>query len=136
MSRELSGICKLVNKQFIAALDQYYGFTTNDPIFIEPELRDAFYKLVTMCGFEKLGDGKPPVYVQFPMRTAALINVCKISPGAKFENVFEGVKEDEFSHCELVEEHDDGDLTVKTKDHIYVITTDGKIFREVQPQDR
>ena len=136
MSRELPAICKLVNKQFIAALDHYYGFTTNDPIFIEPELRDAFYKLTTMCGFEKLGDGNPPVYIQFPMRTAALVNVCKISPGAKFENVFEGVKENEFSHCTLVEEHDDGDLTIKTKDHTYVITTDGKIFRETQPSDK
>lgn len=39
-------------------------------------------------------------------------------------------------HCEIVEEHGDGDLTVKTEDNIFVITTDGRVFREIQPLDR
>lgn len=138
MSRELSGVCKLINKDFMAALDHYFGFTTQDTIFTQPELQEAFKAISTLCGFEKLGDskdGKPPVYVQFPMRTAALIKACKIHPGAIFENIVEGMKEREFDNCEIIEEHGDGDLTVKAGEESFVITTEGRIFKEVKAGD-
>ena len=134
MSRELPGVCKLINKDFVAALDHYYGFSTHDEVFTQPELREAFKEITAMCGYEKLGDGKdgkPPVYVQFPMRTAALIKACKIHPGAIFENIVEGVKEKEFDNCGLIEEHGDGDLTIKAGENTFVITTEGRIFKEM-----
>lgn len=31
----------------------------------------------------------------------------------------------------IVQQHDDGDLTVKSNEILYVVTTDGKIFMEV-----
>ena len=33
--------------------------------------------------------------------------------------------------CEAVKGHDDGDLTVECEDTLYIITTDGRVFREV-----
>ena len=34
--------------------------------------------------------------------------------------------------CKMAKVHDDGDLTLKCKDAKYVVTTDGKTFKEVK----
>lgn len=69
--------------------------------------------LAKVCGYEKKGD----TWVEFPKQKAAFFKV--VAHGG-----------------EIVEEHGDGDLTVKTEDNTFIITTDGRIFREIQPLDR
>ena len=39
---------------------------------------------------------------------------------------------EELSTCQVLKTHDDGDLTLKCKDAKYIVTTDGKTFKEVK----
>jgi hypothetical protein len=47
------------------------------------------------------------------------------------------MKQDDALRClgehKVVQQHDDGDLTVQSGKDLYVVTTDGKVFQEVDP---
>lgn len=126
MSRELPEVCKLVKPEFLNWLKEHIeqrkrkmGIASG---MFTPGMASV-NELATACGYE-LVEGK---YIQFPKRAEAIDRVCQIyTPGGKGK----------MGHCEIVEEHGDGDLTVKTEDNIFVITTDGRVFREIQPLDR
>jgi hypothetical protein len=60
----------------------------------------------------------------------------KISKAGSKINVQEFTKSssipEELSTCKVLKTHDDGDLTLKCKDAKYIVTTDGKTFKEVR----
>ena len=121
MSRELPEVCSIVTPPLFKALYDGIEKLPHDPIRLN--LDNSAYELASICGYELI-DGR---WVKFPKRQEAINRVCKVySPGGKGR----------MGRCEIVEEHGDGDLTVKTEDNVFVITTDGRVFREIQPLDR
>lgn len=120
MSRELPEVCSIIAPSLLNALYEGIEKLPHDPNRLK--LDDSAYELASICGYQ-LVDGK---WVKFPKRQEALNWVCRTyGPSGKIGR----------GQCDIVEEHGDGDLTVQTEDNTFVITTDGRIFREIKPLD-
>jgi hypothetical protein len=81
------------------------------------ELRNKIYTAADLSSKMDYDSSK-----QFPQRENALIKICK------------GYGVGTIGQCDILEEHGDGDLTVQTEDNVFVITTDGRIFKEVKQE--
>jgi hypothetical protein len=121
MSREIPEFCSIISPRFLEVL--YAGIKGLPQDSNRLKLDDSAFELASVCGYQLFEDK----WVKFPKRAEALERVCRTyGPGDKIGR----------GQCDIVEEHGDGDLTVQTEDNVFVITTDGRVFREIQPQDR
>lgn len=107
MGREIPAYCKLLNHSVLESMDEKAGD--------HGTLRDFITTISKDCGYEKINNN----WIEFPKRKGALEKVCGKLSSLK---------------CDILETHGDGDLTVQTEDNVFVITTDGKVFREIQQE--
>ena len=109
MAEEISAprcSCKNLNSIFLSAIERdipHWGAPGSPEL---EELRSHLKTLTANCGFERDSEGH---WIQWPKQDAVLE---KMGPFT------------------IVKEHDDGDLTLDTKDGKVVVTTDGEVFYE------
>jgi len=115
MAREIPAYCKIINPRILKAI----GGT------IDKEFQHGDKEIARILDNELLGhiiddchwEEQNGEWIQFPKREEAKKKVC--APHG----------------CNIAEIHGDGDMTIEAGDSVYVITTDGRIFKEVQQEE-
>ncbi len=102
-SRERSCSCDNIDSEFLEAIERHIDTETNN----DPAMLSQLNNLASGCGYKKV-DNK---WVLFPEQLQAISLL---------------------GSCGIVEEHGDGDLTMRCNEKLYVVTTEGKIFGEIK----
>lgn len=112
--KNLDPVCKIIPQPFVVALDQYFGFSKDpnrllkDPF--DKQMLELFQKITRDCGYERVGEN----WIQFPKQEEALERLTHAGIPDTYE---------------VIEEHGDGDLTIKlAKQGKAIVTTDGDIY--------
>jgi hypothetical protein len=77
-----------------------------------------------------------PIEKQYQDLNHEMIERKRVATGEKYWPAHLYALKHEGDPVDIVQQHDDGDLTVKYDGVNYVVTTDGKAFREVQPMNK
>lgn len=111
MTRELSELCKLISADLLDSV--YAGLEHIQNIDQRVKIDNQASDLARFCGYHLVDDK----WVLFPRQKATIDKLCPNRPTYK---------------CKLMEQHGDGDITLKVDNDLFVVTIDGKAFKQIE----